>query len=97
MTPEQGRWIMFFGGMAWFTHAGKLVAFYLLLWRTRRNDKKGPFQMLAFLFLIAILVLLPYQDRKASKAMNRFLMVATILQYLSLLGLAYIILILGRR
>ena len=93
MTPEEGKWILLFGARAWLTHAGKFIALYILLWRNREDGRKGPIQMMAFLFLVAILILLPYQDPKASKAMNRFLIVATILQYISWLALAYIILI----
>jgi hypothetical protein len=93
MTPEEGKWILLFGAIAWSTHVAKVIGLYILLWRSREEGRKGPIQLMAFLFLLAILVLLPYQDPKASKAMNRFLMVATILQYVSWIALAYIILI----
>ncbi len=93
MTPEEGGWIMVFAAMAWMTQVAKLIALYILLWRSRRSGQKGHMQLMAFLFLMTILSLLPYQDEKASKALNRFLLVATILQYISWAGLAYIILI----
>lgn len=81
-----------FGAIAWSTHVAKVIALYILLWRGRKDGRKGPIQLMAFLFLLAILTLLPYQDPKASKGINRFLMVVTIIQYISWLALAYIIL-----
>lgn len=93
MTPEEGKWILLFGAIAWSTHVAKVIALYILLWRGRKDGQKGPLQLMAFLFLLMILVLLPYQDPKASKGINRFLMVVTILQYISWIALAYIILI----
>lgn len=93
MTPEEGKWILLFGALAWSTHVAKVIALYILLWRGRMEGRKGPMQLMAFLFFLAFLVLLPYQDPKASKGMNRFLMLATTLQYISWIALAYIILI----
>jgi hypothetical protein len=95
MTPEEGKWILLFGAIAWSTHVIKVIALYILLWRSREEGRKRPMQLMAFLFLLAILSLLPYQEPKGSKAMNRFLIVATILQYTSWLAIAYIILIRG--
>ena len=92
MTPEQGKWILSFGTVAWLTHMAKAIALFVLLWRTRPGDQKGPMRLLVFLFLLTIFVLLPYQDSKASRAMNRFLLICTILQYCSWIGLAYVIL-----
>ncbi len=92
MTPEEGKWILLFGAIAWSTHVAKVIALYILLWRGREG-RKQPMQLMAFLFILMILVLLPYQDPKASKGINRFLMVVTILQYISWIALAYIILI----
>jgi asparagine N-glycosylation enzyme membrane subunit Stt3 len=93
MSPEEGQWILFFAAIAWLTHAVKIVVLYILLWRTRNNGQRQPIQFLAFMFLLVFLVLLPYQDQKASKAVNRTLMIATVLQYTSWVALAYIILI----
>jgi len=93
MSPEEGKWILFFAAIAWLTHAVKIVVLYILLWRTREDGQRQSMQFMAFLFLLAFLVLLPYQDQKASKVMNRSLMVATVLQYMSWIALAYIILI----
>ena len=84
---------MLFGVIAWLTHAVKIVVLYILLWRTRQDGQRQPIQFMAFLFLLVFLVLLPYQDQKASKAVNRTLMAATVLQYTSWIALAYIILI----
>ena len=91
MSPEEGKWILAFGAVAWTTHVAKIIALFVLLWYSRQADHRGPMRLLVFLFLLAILVLLPYQDAKVSKGMNRFLMIATILQYLSWIGLAFII------
>lgn len=91
MTLEQGKWILLFGAVAWLTHVAKAVALFFLLWRSRPSDRRGPMRLLVFLLLLALLVLLPYQDRSASKAMNGFLMVCTVFQYAAWLGLAYII------
>jgi len=91
MTPEEGSWISLFAAIAGLTQLTKFVLLYFLLWRSRHWERRGPLQFLAFLFLMSILVLLPYQDQKASKSINRILMVATVLQYVSWIGLAYII------
>ena len=93
MTPEEGRWILLFGAVACATQLAKAIALYFILWHNHRRGGKGLMQFFGFQFLLVILIMLPYQDPKASKAMNRFLLVATVLQYISWVALAYIILI----
>ena len=82
---------MFFGALASITHIAKILALYLLLWPAKKGKARNPMQFMAFQFLLLFLMLLPYQDPNASKAMNRFLLVVTVLQYCSWVGLAYLI------
>lgn len=93
MSPEEGKWILAFGAVAWLTHFAKAIVLHNMLWRTRNEGQRHPMQFMAFLFLLAFLVILPYQDPKSSRGLNRFLMIATVLQYISWVALAYIILI----
>ena len=82
---------MFFASIAALMHLAKIIALYHLLWCKRERGAFKPMGLMAIQFLIALLVLLPYQDPKASKAMNRYLLVATVLMYVSWIGLACII------
>ena len=51
--------IMVFGTIALLTHIAKIIALYILLWRTRLQGRKGPIQLMAFQFLLNILVWYP--------------------------------------
>ena len=82
---------MFFASIAALMHLAKIIALYHLLWCKRERGAFNTMGLMAIQFLIALLVLLPYQDPKASKAMNRYLLVATVLMYVSWIGLAVII------
>jgi hypothetical protein len=91
MSPEAGRWIMVFASIAALVHLSKIIALYHLLWCKRERGAFKPMRLFAIQFLIAFLVLLPYQDPKASKAMNRFLLWSSVLMYISWIALACII------
>ena len=82
---------MLFASLAALMHVAKIIALYHLLWCKRERGAFKPMRLMAIQFLIAILVLLPYQDPKASRAMNRFLLWSSVLMYISWIALACII------
>ncbi len=92
LSPVELRWFIAFGIVCFASHCGKIILLYAALWRPRPLGRKRPVDALVFMFLCLFLMLLPYQDSKVSKAMNRALLIVTITLYVSWLVLGYLIL-----